>query len=281
MSSKITKHDFVYFGTSAENTENYRVARRLAKSLTGESQIPQDQIKTFLTQEGDAGSDIAGDALKILNSKLLKIISNIEDSGLKNSKQKRRAFDIEAAPLIFQTLNGLPFQILNDMKFWRYVGVHAIYDVVDWRYPKDNGSRWGSNPTQSIRTLAYALFVRGQLCEGFDKNELALVNKVGDVDVWTSHVIAVLHGSSTAITHEFFRKCVGWQKPKGGFDDWGRLALRDLAKQLKALRSNYVFDVIDKRTAAQIVDRLSIISEQNATTQIDRKKDSNSEEDDE
>ena len=90
-------------------------------------------------------------------------------------------------------------------------------------------------------------------------------------------MIAVLHGSSSAIMYEYFKKCVEWQKPNGGWNKWGRLAFRDLAKQLRALRSNYVFDIIDEVSAKQIVDRLAIVSEQIASMKIDSEIDEDSE----
>jgi len=273
MSTINVRHDFVYYGLSAERAEQYRVARRAAKSLNGSSSIAPGEIQGFLTQKGQAGSDIADAPLQLLNRKLTRAIEEIEKSGPKNEKLKWQKFDSQAAPLVFEALNVLPFAILNDIDFWRYMAVHVMYDVVDWRYPKDNGSRWGSNPSQSIRTITYAWFIRGQLCQNFDSEEIALVNKVGDIDIWTSHVIAVLHGSSSAIMFEYFRKCVEWQKPNGGWNQWGRLAFRDLAKQLKALRSNYVFDIIDKLSARQIVERLSLVSEQIATMKLESNSD--------
>jgi hypothetical protein len=278
MSSVKLRHDFVYYGLSAESAEQYRVARRTLQSQTGNSTAPTNVVQGFLTQKGQAGSDITDAPLQLLNRKLVRIMEDLEKSGPKNEKVRRQKFDSQAAPLVFETLNSLPFVILNDIDFWRYVAVHIMYDLVNWRYPKDNGSRWGSNPTQAIRTITYAWFIRGQLCQNFNPDEIALVNKVGDIDIWTSHVIAVLHGSSSAIMFEYFRKCVEWQKPNGGWDQWGRLAFRDLAKQLKALRSNYVFDIIDKLSAKQIVDRLAVVSEQIASMKIDSEDDEDLEE---
>ena len=269
MSPGNLRHDFVYYGISAEQAELYRVARRNAKEQTGSSSLEFADVQKYLTQKGQAGSDIADAPLQLLNRKLMRNLQDLEKSGPKSAGSKQTKFDIHAAPLVFETLNDLPLVILNDMDFWRYVAVHVMYDVVDWRYPKDNGSRWGSNPTQSIRTITYAWFIRGQLCQSFTAEEIKLVNKVGDIDIWTSHVIAVVHGSSSAIMYEYFRKCVEWQTPTGGWNKWGRLAFRDLAKQLKALRSNYVFDIIDKASAKQIVDRLALVSEQNASFMID------------
>ena len=277
MSSVNIRHDFVYYGLSAEHAEQYRNARRATKTQTGNSIISSSDVEGFLTQKGQAGSNIADPPLQLLNRKLTRVMEELEKSGPKNEKMKWQNFDNQAAPLVFEALNILPFAILNDIDFWRYVAVHVMYDIVDWRYPKDNGSRWGSNPSQPIRTITYAWFVRGQLCRNFSTEEIALVNKVGDIDIWTSHVIAVLHGSSSAIMYEYFRKCVEWQKPSGGWNKWGRFAFRDLAKQLRALRSNYVFDIIDKLSAKQIVDRLAIVSEQIATIKIDNEIDDESE----
>lgn len=266
------RHDFVYYGVSPANCEEYRRARRVRKEETGSSELTFEESKSFRTQKGQAGSDIADAPLQLLNRKLERLVVELDESGPKHMGKRRQLMDQQAAPLVFQTLNNLPVAILNDFDFWRFAAVETMYDVVDWRYPKDNGARWGANPTQSIRTITYAWFVRGQLCESFTEEELQIVNKVGDIDIWTSHVIAVLHGSSSAIMFEYFKKCVEWQTASGGWNKWGRLAFRDLAKQLQALRSNFVFDVIDHDSAASIVGRLAKVAEKNATRQLELDK---------
>ena len=262
------RHDFVYYGISASSCDEYRQARRKKKDETGSSELSLEESRSFRTQKGQAGADIADAPLQLLNRKLERLVRDLDENGPKHLGKRRRLMDQQAAPLVFQLLNDLPIAVLNDFDFWRFAAVDAMYDVIDWRYPKDNGARWGSNPTQSIRTITYAWFVRGQLCENFSAEQLKTVNQVGDIDIWTSHVIAVLHGSSPSIMYEYFKKCVEWQNPNGGWSKWGRLAFRDLAKQLQALRSNYVFDVIDQESAASIVERLAKISEENASEQI-------------
>lgn len=262
------RHDFVYYGVSPANCDEYRRARRIRKEETGSSELTLDESRTFRTQKGQAGSDITDAPLQLLNRKLERLIRELDENGPRHMGKRRQLMDQQAAPLVFQTLNDLPVAILNDFDFWRFAAVDTMYDVIDWRYPKDNGARWGANPTQSIRTITYAWFVRGQLCENFSNDQLNIVNKVGDIDIWTSHVIAVLHGSAPSIMYEYFKKCVDWQTPNGGWNQWGRLAFRDLAKQLQALRSNYIFDVIDQESAAAIVDRLAKVAETNATNHL-------------
>jgi hypothetical protein len=265
---KALRHDFVYYGISASSCDEYRKARRQIKEETGSSELTDEEVRSYRTQKGQAGADITDAPLQLLNRKLKRLVDELDEEGPKHMGKRRQLMDQQAAPLVFQALNDLPIAILNDFDFWRFAAVHSLYDVVDWRYPKDNGARWGANPTQSIRTITYAWFVRGQLCETFSADQLEIVNRVGDIDIWTSHVIAVLHGSSPTVMLEYFRKCVEWQTPNGGWNKWGRLAFRDLAKQLQALRSNYVFDVMDHESAALIVQRLARIAEVNATERL-------------
>lgn len=262
------RHDFVYFGVSAEDCDNYRLLRRETKAHTGSSEVDPEVARQFVTQKGNAGVDIADPSLKILNRKLSSLIVEIDEDETQQKRSRRHALDNLAAPIVFQELNDLPMMILNDTMFWRYAAVHALYDVVDWCYPQNNGARWGANPTQNIRNVVYSWFVRGQLCQNYSPSQLEIVNRVGDIDIWTSHVIAVLHGSSPVVMIEFFRKCVEWQNPNGSYGKVARLAVRDLAKQLKELRSNYVFDVIDEESASEIVNRLSIVSQRNAELAI-------------
>ena len=262
------RHDFVYYGVSPASCDEYRRARRKSKEETGSSELTLDELRTFRTQKGQAGSDITGAPLQLLNRKLERLIRELDEDGPRHMGKRRQLMDQQAAPLVFQILNDLPVAILHDFDFWRFAAVDAMYDVIDWRYPKDNGARWGANPTQSIRTITYAWFVRGQLCESFSNDQLKIVNRVGDIDIWTSHVIAVLHGSAPSVMYEYFKKCVDWQTPSGGWNKWGRLAFRDLAKQLQALRSNYIFDVIDQESAATIVERLAKVAEVNATNHL-------------
>lgn len=266
------RHDFVYYSVSTEDCENYRSARRHVKVTSGSSDLDPTVISGFLTQRGQAGEDVTSEPLQLLNRKLSRYIEEIERTGPKHAGKARQLLDQKAARETYSILEPLPTLILNDHGFWRYAAVHALYDVVDWRYPKDNGTRWGSSPSQQIRNILYAWFVRGQLCRDYSSEQLSIVNRVGDIDIWTSHVIAVLHGSSPTIMYEFLVKCVNWQNGNGGYDDFSRLAFRDLAKQLQALRSNFVFDVIDPVTAKKIVDRLVKVSEENARMHLKTRK---------
>lgn len=265
------RHDFIYYSVSIDDCENYRSARRHAKETLGSSDVDPTIVSRFLTQRGQAGEDVTYEPLQLLNRKLSRFVTEIERSGPRHAGKARQLLDQKAAMETYSVLEPLPTLVLNDHGFWRYAVVHALYDVIDWRYPKDNGTRWGASPSQQIRNVLFAWFVRGQLCRDFTDEQLSIVNRVGDIDIWTSHVIAVLHGSSPAIMFEFLLKCSSWQNSSGGYDEFSRLAFRDLAKQLQALRSNFVFDVIDPKTAMQIVDRLAKDSEANARAQLKTK----------
>jgi len=143
------RHDFVYYGVSPVSCDEYRRARRIRKEETGSSELTIEECRTFRIQKGQAGSDITDAPLQLLNRKLERLILELDEDGPKHLGKRRQMMDQLAAPLVFQTLNDLPIAVLNDFDFWRFAAVDAMYDAIDWRYPKDNGARWGANPTQS------------------------------------------------------------------------------------------------------------------------------------
>jgi hypothetical protein len=238
-------------GLDAEAGEKYRLARFQQCEYGLKSSLANSD--TYITQHGVAGEDITEVPCLLLARSLENSMGDIQAQGLKGRAEASEFFP-KAAEETYLQLKDLPGGILSNKDFWRYLAVHTLFDVVRWQYPSNNGDRWGTNPSQFNRNMPIALFIRGQLSAMCSPEDREILNKINDVDVWTSHVVAVLYGSAPQAVVPYMEILSTWQDPKyGGFNEKSRDVLRELARLLTAARSNYVFDLADPVTAREIV----------------------------
>ena len=254
-----------YVGMDAERGEVYRTVRRAAGANVAVA------VDDYITRVGVQGQDDADRACRTLASELEDLMQDIEDDRLPSS-EVAGAFYPRAATLTYSTLSQLPGDILTSPDFWRYLAVFHLYKVIDWIHPNDNGDRWGTNPSQFTRSMPLSLFIRGQISVGLDDADHVVVDGINDVDVWTSHVVAVLYGTAPRLVVEYMRVLSDWQDPKtGAFNALRREQLRELARLLTAARSNVVFDLTDARACREVVEGLVPYAEAGGQRRLDNK----------
>lgn len=236
-----------FVGLDAQQGEIYRAERRNAGPTVS---VPPDG---YVTRVGVPSVDDADLASRQLAGDLRDLMEDVVDDGLAGA-ERSAAFLPRASDLAYERLRPLAGDILTSQDFWRYLALVRLYEVIDWWYPADSGDRWGTNPSQFNRCMPLSLFVRGQVsCELADEDR-GVVDSVNDVDVWTSHVVAVLYGTAPQLVVEYFRVLVGWQsRGTGEFSELRRDQLRELARLLTAARSNVVFDLASSETCRDLV----------------------------
>jgi len=240
-----------YLGLSVVGGEEYRRLR--FEFASGGSTIPP-RLEDFVIRHGVAGQDDTAMACKVLAYELGGFREDALSSG---SGDPIASFNPKAAAATYEHLSSLPGGVLADRDFWRYLSVHILFDVVSWLYPKDNGDRWGTNPNTFNRCAALSLFVRGRLATGCDAQARAAIDAVNDVDVWTSHVVAVSYGSAPQAVGPFMEAVLAWQDPKTGkLSGESRRKVRELSRLVTSARANFVFDLSDMETGREIVASL-------------------------
>ena len=240
-----------YPGLSVVPGEEYRRLR--FEVLEGTSTI-EPRLEDYVLHHGLTGHDDTAMACKLLAHELRMFK---EDALRAAGGDQLAAFNPKAASATYEHLRTLPGGVLADRDFWRYLSVHVLFDVVSWIYPKDNGDRWGTNPNQFNRCAPLSFFVRGRLAEGCDESSRQAMNLVNDVDVWTSHVVAVSYGSAPQAVGPFMEAVVAWQDPvTGKLSGESRRKVRELSRLVTAARANFVFDLSDMDTGREIIGSL-------------------------
>jgi hypothetical protein len=257
-----------YPGLSVVGGEEYR---RLRFEVAHGSATIAPRLDDYVVHHGVAGQDDTAMACKVLAHELGGFKDDATRAG---GGDPIASFNPKAAAATYEHLSTLPGDVLADRDFWRYLSVHVLFDVVSWVYPGDNGDRWGTNPNQFNRCAPLSLFVRGRLAAGCDGPARAAIDAVNDVDVWTSHVVAVSYGSAPQAVGPFMEAVLAWQDPRTGrLSGESRRKVRELSRLVTAARANFVFDLSDMATGREIVASLIPEAEQRALLRAARAAD--------
>lgn len=173
-----------------------------------------------------------------------------------SSDQKRDELEGELAVPLYEGLQDLPAEVLTDKDFWRYLSA-ALYDFVVWRqnttktvtglFPyfgvASNGLGRECVPHRMFNR-AYIVGVAGKVNAAADPFELA---RIGAADMWKSHVLRVANGNAPLVVHEFATDVKAGNLPTD--------ILRPMVKNLRRVRSNVLFEVLDPHQARDLVDR--------------------------
>jgi hypothetical protein len=216
---------------------------------TGSLQAPIPISDSNLIHIVGRGEDTSAAAIATLRQGIEEILAPVRLSRPISESD----FDARASAVIFEALKDLPVELLLDLDFWRYLAVVEIPDIVAWRWPKESVEKFGLS-SNKYRSMPFSLFLRGQLANGSSAKELAVLNSINDVDIWASHVWAVLLGSTKGMVIAFLRTCASLQSDTGQFSKANRLVVRALARRLTSVRSNVVFDLSDQRSLDDIVE---------------------------
>lgn len=148
---------------------------------------------------------------------------------------------------LYQTLHGLPAEVLDDRGFWRFLALKYFWDFIAWREeaPFSSGNHLkyvnAAAPTESVLTRMY---MRAQSLGGGDHGDLASAIP-RSTDFWRSHVLRVRTGTSPALTRAF----ATYQRERRASSP----VLRETARNLNRLWTNVVLHVYDDDEADSIV----------------------------
>ena len=167
-----------FIGIEVKKGEAYRAARFAQVGLGAPSKLADPS--EYFTRYGSPGEDVTRMPCALLNRNLTNLVKDAE--AVKGKLKANKKFYSEASKLTYDALSGLPGDIITSRDFWRYLAVDVLFDVVYWKYPNDNGDRWGTNPSQFNRSMPLALFIRGQIASACTKEELSYLDAVNDID---------------------------------------------------------------------------------------------------
>lgn len=167
--------------------------------------------------------------------------------GLTKSKDKKHSeFEREASPLVVRLLEELPMSCRFDPGFWSYLS-YRVSDVITWRYPPNEAEGWSKN---FVASHASSDFVDGFLprlaIKGLIATGSADSTNLTQQDFWRSHILRVKTGFSKNVSQAFAEAVVR--------DQLVVEKQRSMAKSIRSIRSNVIFEVLNPAQAKAIVD---------------------------
>ena len=169
--------------------------------------------------------------------------------------QSRDAIEGHLSQVLFEQFSNLPASVLTDRDFWRYCAAR-LYDFVVWRQPSSTvmallphfGSATIGLGRECVphRMFGRALIAQAGGIAAGDEDPFRLA-RFGASDVWKSHILRVANGNAPIVVREMLLDVEG-----------GRLkteVVRPFVKNLRRVRSNVLFEVLDQYQARVLVDR--------------------------
>lgn len=185
-----------------------------------------------------------------LSERLYEIKSKYPQS-LRRRDPAGGAFEAEACVEIHR---ALPFDsmMLADYEWWTWLAVFRFREFVDWRHGSETSGAAPANfgIGKGAENLLYRMWLRADI--GYDPRlpdpyELA---RRGDQDFWRSHVFRQGYGRC----RQLVRALVLYQFPDGssGTPTLKIGEMRELAKRLRRMHPNIVFEYLDEKSASEL-----------------------------
>lgn len=172
------------------------------------------------------------------------------------SDQARDAVEGELSASLHDGFRELPANVLTDRGFWRFCA-GKLYDYVIWRH-QTSKSEPALHPyfgvvaeTLGFECVPHRMFNRALIAHAggavVGSDDPYALAKFGARDVWASHILRVRTSYAPAVARELLVDVRDGKLPT--------LTVRLLAKNLKRVRSNVLFEVLDEHQARVLMDR--------------------------
>ena len=160
-------------------------------------------------------------------------------------------FEQQACVIVHQCLASVDPNVLGDLEFWTWMAVAKFAKIVEWRFGAAGRHAKLENYGigKRMENLLFRLWLRAELGKDKKTRDPYLLAKTGDQDLWRSHILRQGYANARVITKALLRLQAGQLRAK-------KLAIegiRELAKRLRRLRANIVFEFLDASQAEAIV----------------------------
>jgi len=209
-----------------------------------------------------SGDNLPVELLEELRTKLLKLKRKFAEK-LRDKDPQGGKFESEACAIVHSCLAAVDRRALADHDFWTWLAVDFLADILEWRFGTNGRPAKPANYGIGTRTenMFFRLWVRADLgkTNTADPYELA---RFGDQDLWRSHLLRQGYANARCIARSLLKlqagklvlgtklakKVVGGDEPEG---------VRMLAKRLRRMRANVVFEYLTPNQADALVFELS------------------------
>lgn len=149
----------------------------------------------------------------------------------------------------YANLSELEAGPLTDPGFWRYLGCVEMFGFVRWRDGQgcklESFGAGSSFPTWDCVPLR--MFVRARICAMSSASDPDEVAAIAGTDLWRSHILRVKTGNAPELAVALAR---AWKRKEMTTD-----TVRDVAKRVKRLRSNVMFEILDANQVNDVLAR--------------------------
>lgn len=237
----------------AEDALRYLKARQLDDGTVG-----LDDIRRA-AGSGDGSID---EPLKELRSALLKLKKAFPVK-LRKKDPAGGKFESDACAIVHSRLSEVDLRVLSDHDFWTWLAVDHLADILEWRFGTDGSPAQPANYGIGTRAenMWFRLWLRADLARVSGKDPYVLA-KLGDQDLWRSHLLRQGYANARSVVlallklqagtlvsgNKTAKKLAGGDEPKG---------IRMLAKRLRRVRANVVFEYLTQQQAEALVFELS------------------------
>jgi hypothetical protein len=212
-------------------------------------------VKDLVHERGE-GAAFDDSPVYELYGALDKLGNSVGSSPSKGGKQAIR-WEAEAAVAVHDALRKYETPILMDLDFWTYLALGPLEKFVSWRYALGDGpipesSLPNFGVARRSENLIFRLWSRAQLVYDAKHPDPYHIARRGSVDFWRSHVLR----QNFCNVRTFARCFVEFQYPGSGNDENLSIdQIRELAKRIRRLSANVVFEVLDETQVAKMLAR--------------------------
>ena len=200
--------------------------------------------------------------IKELREDLIKLKAKYP-AEIKQRDEKGGDFEAEACSLVHKHLTYSP-AVFADHDFWLWMTLKYFIDIIEWRHGGQDREAALANYGFGNRSenLIFRMWLRADI--GYEKNsndpyELA---KRGNQDFWRSHILRQSYGN----VRKLAKSLIKFQCLDNGSYALKTKEIRELAKIIKRLRANIMFEFMDITNIDNIIsDQASKLTLNNDT----------------
>ncbi|MEO6021683.1 MAG: DUF6339 family protein [Burkholderiales bacterium] len=164
-------------------------------------------------------------------------------------------FEQRACVIVHQGLANCDRAALHDLDFWTWLAVMQFADIVEWRFGATGRHAKAANYGigQRAENLFFRLWLRAELVKDSNDRDPYHLARTGDQDLWRSHILRQGYANARAVAKALLRLQAGQLKAKKLTVE----GVRELAKRLRRLHANVVFEFLTSAQAEGLVLELS------------------------
>jgi Family of unknown function (DUF6339) len=233
-----------YYAMLAEDGVRYLKAR----------DVGEDPLLDDFQRVVGSGNFIDMEPITKLGVELRKLKKGFPAS-LKARDPEGGRFEQQACVIVHRRLAECDPVVLADRNFWIWLAIVQFADIVEWRFgtrgQHANLANYGIG--QPIENLLFRLWLRAELVKDAKGKDIYHLARTGDMDLWRSHILRQSYANARVVAKALLRLQAGQLAAKKLTVD----NVRELAKRLRRLHANVVFEFLNAGQAEGLVVELS------------------------